>query len=114
MSADTLIQKMRRQRELKIEVAEGKTITLLRPPEIEVGSLSRGVTLDHVRRYAVGWSGFTEADLLTAGGSEPVEFHVEIAAELLADHSAWLLKLQNGVIDAVNAHFEAKKAALGN
>lgn len=114
MSADTLIQKMRRQRELQIEVAEGKKITMLRPPETEFGTLARGLTLDHVRRYAVGWSGFTEGDLLVAGGSEPVEFHVEIACELLADRSAWLVKLHNGVIDAVNAHFEAKKAALGN
>jgi len=114
MTHETLIGKMRRQRQVRADLAEGKSITLLRPPEAEFPSLARGVTLDHVRRYAVGWDGFTEADLLTSGGSDPVEFHVELVAELLNDRADWLSKVSNRLIEACNQRYEERKAALGN
>lgn len=114
MSYQTIIEKMRRQRQFRVDLGDGKSMTVLRPPEAEVASLGRGVTLDHIRRYVVAWDGIREADLMAGGVEDAAEFHVELAVELLNDRAEWLGKVASGLIDAVNRRFEERKAALGN
>jgi len=109
-----ILEKVRRQREQEIEVAPGKHVTVRRPPEAEMLSLRGGVTVDHVARYTVGWKGFTEADVLTSGASDEMEFHPDLWREVVADRLEWFAKVANGLVDAMNAHAERKAAAAGN
>lgn len=114
MSAQTLIQKMRQQRQLRVEVAPGKFITLLRPQDWDTLALRGLSILDLVRRFGVDWSGFTEADLLAGGGSEPVEWHIDVAVELLGDRVEWLKAIDDKVAEALKLRADQREAALGN
>lgn len=116
MSAQTLIQKMRQQRQIRVELDDDgkKTITLLRPQDESVPTMARMSILEIVRKYGVDWAGITEADLLVGGGSEPVEWHVEIAVELLGDRVHWLQKIDAKLFEALKQRADQRAAALGN
>jgi hypothetical protein len=116
MDAQALIKKLHKQRERRVELSEGVSVIVRRPPEADIPSLRFGVTLDHLRRYVVGWEGFTEATVLGAaiGANEPVEFDAELWAEIVADRQDWILKVSNELIGAMNAHYEQKLAAAKN
>lgn len=75
MSNELLLARMRRRREQVVSLEEGRSVTIVRPPETEFGSMLKNVDIekktgtwevgiDHVLKYTVGWSGFTEATLL--------------------------------------------------
>lgn len=111
---DILIVKIRQRREQKVELEPGRTLTILRPPEADFFSLSRSLGVDACVKYATGWEGFTEADVLPSGGGDPVEFHADLWREVVSDRLDWLAKVQNAIVESVNRRTEERKAAAGN
>lgn len=90
MSAETLIAKMRRAREVQAE-ALGHRFTLRVPTDGEMQDFSEslaGARLTFrriVARFTVGWN-FVELDLVPGGISQPVEFDGDLFSEWLGDH----------------------------
>lgn len=90
MSAEALITKMRRAREVAAE-ALGHRFTLRVPTDGEMQDFSEslaGARLTFrriVARFTVGWD-LTELDLVPGGTAQPVEFDGELFGEWLGDH----------------------------
>lgn len=115
MDAQVLISKLQKQREFWCDLDNGLRVRARRPPEVEVGSIVRGVTVEHAMRYAVGWEGFNENTILGNGAEDQaVEFHPALWGELVADRADWLTKFANGLVEACNTHHTQRQAALGN
>ena len=114
MNATALLQKLRKARTELADLGEGKKLSFLRPPEAEFGTLSRGVTVELIVKYSTGWEGFVEHDLLRNGNQDPVEFHAEVWAEMLADRADWITNVANAMVEACTRRFELRKDALGN
>lgn len=112
MNAQSLIARMREQRERWVEVASGKRVKIRRPAEGEFARFSgpdgKGMSagLEHVRDFVVGWEGITEADLLgeEVGSSEIVEFSTEVWYELVADRLAWLQPVAKALLQSIADH----------
>ena len=116
-----LIAQLRSARTLWVDVAEGKAVQFLRPLEAEAVDMIRaGVAgklgLEDVKRCAIGWRGFSEADLLGKGigSDDAVEFHTEVLGLALGDNLEWLEKAVTGLSSAVLERMEARIAARGN
>lgn len=113
MDAKLLLAQMRRNREQSVDLGDGKSVTFRRPPEAEMNDLlvsepgSDKVTflvdVQHVRKYVVGWKGFTEADLLgsAVGSDTPVEFDAALWDELCSDRLEWVTKVAKAILDCV-------------
>jgi hypothetical protein len=110
-TASVLIQKIHKRREFRVELEDGKSVTLRRPPEAE---WARTIGLDYVCHYSHAWEGFSEADLFAGGGSEPVEFDAGLWREVVADRADWLGKCADGLVAAMNARAEERKTTAGN
>jgi len=71
-----------------------------------------------LRKYASGWSGFTEADVLGAaiGSSDPIDFDADLWIEMAADKSEWLKKMADALLDSmvttINERAEVAKNSL--
>lgn len=122
MAAKTLAERMRERRMFWVELepgangAEPKRVQLLRPPETQIGRLLKGMSIEDAASAAVGWSGFTEADLLGpgVGGSDPAPFSPEAWRELVLDNVAFANKAMGELVAAVAQHLERMQAAQGN
>ncbi len=117
MEAQALIAKLQKAREFWCDLGDGLRVRGRRPPEVEVGGLVRGVTVEHAMRYAVGWEGFTEETLFGKGvgaSDQVVDFHPAVWGELAGDRSEWLAKFATDLVEACNTHHKQKQAALGN
>lgn len=123
MTPDILIKKILAQREFWCDLGGGKRIKLRRPAEAEVISLLKrvdgkvvGITveLSEVRRFAVDWDGFTEADLIPSGASDAVPFDVDLFGVVIADQAAWCGKCSAAIIEQIVTHESATEAARGN
>lgn len=131
MNAQALIKQMRAQREVNVPLADGKSITLIRPTDLECQrdllrpSLSKTpggkttvelhIDTDKLHHYATGWSGFTEQDLLGPNGaSDSVDFDQTLLSEYLANNLDTALNLTNALYEAILAHITAKSAAEKN
>ena len=114
MDAKLLLAQMRRNREQSVDLGDGKSVTFRRPPEAEMNALLEPtapgsdkvtfmVDVQHVRKYVVGWKGFTEADLLgsAVGSDTPVEFDAELWDELCSDRLEWVTKVAKAILDSV-------------
>ena len=88
MDVSDLLARMQAQREFWVDLPGGKRLQLRRPHKVDMPKLTGGVQLDHVVDASVGWSGFTEADLLGAGigGSDEQPFHTELWRAYAADN----------------------------
>lgn len=114
-SATVLIEKILKRREFSVELEGDKKVTLRRPPEVEFFAIGRrGVTLDDAQRCAIGWSGFTEADLYAGGGSDAVEFDGALFREVVADRADWLAKCANAIVEAMQQRSTQRADAQGN
>lgn len=117
-----LLERLRAARLHWVEVAPGKRVQFARPAEVEfAGFLAEGGTqirceLPQVIKYARGWDGFTEADLLGAavGSSDAVPFSAEIFAEVIADRVDWLKPAAEGLLALVFEHTRQRETAAGN
>lgn len=124
MDAKALLASRRRARERKVELIpasegrEARVVTITRPPEADVPSLMTGdgdkrtfsIDLDHVRKYVVGWAGFTEADFLGegVGGSDPVPFDATLWADLCADNILWVNVVASAILNVLVDYYTAK------
>lgn len=124
MEARALLALRKRSREIKVDLEDGKSVTITRPPENDMPALMSGtgeqrtfaVDIQHVRKYVIGWKGFTEADFLEAGvgGSDPVEFDLDLWDDLCTDNIVWTQKVGRAIVDAVVKHFQSKDAVAKN
>lgn len=124
MTPDVLIAKLLAQREFSVEVAPGKQIRLRRPAEMDVlGMLRRdadgkvvGIVADlsDVRRFAVGWEGIVEADLISSGAADAVPFAAGLFAVLIEDRRDWCAKCCQALVDKVLEHEGLQREAQGN
>lgn len=117
MSADKLIKQLREQRMSWVDVAEGKAIRIIRPPEREIFTkLYKGTSVlvgfEEMACYSVDWRGFTEADILGAavGSADAVPFSAELWAVVAADHTEWSQAVQQGLLDVVMAYLKQSAA----
>jgi hypothetical protein len=119
-----LINQLRAQRQSWVDVAPGKRVQIMRPPESEIGSFLRVddgrksmvAELDQVVKFTAGWDGITEADILGAsvGGSDAVAFEADLWREMVADRGDWLKLVAQALLDAIVKHFESKAQAEKN
>lgn len=118
-----LIEQLRAGRRKWIEVAPGKHVRIVRPPETalhefvtpgEANGMQAGMA--QVVRYVDGWRDITQADLLGAaiGADEPAEFSPELWAEVVADRRAWMQAIGAALINAMVEHETAKQGAAKN
>lgn len=119
--SEALVKRLREQRMSWVEVAPGKNVQIIRPTEIDMsrylvkdGEVSVGY--DEVKRFTVGWKGFTEADVLGAavGASSEVAFTDELWAAVVADHVAWVRTVAQAILDAVIAYRNTLEADTKN
>jgi hypothetical protein len=133
MSPEQLLAIMAKQREFGVDDLpgfEGRRITLRRPTEQQINAeiivlvpnpadpdtpgARFVVKPEDLHKHAADWSGFTEADLVGAAGSDDVvPFHPALLQAWLADHPdvAHHLgsKLLDVVVDRVNSRAEDAK-----
>lgn len=127
MSNPALVARVRKMREKTVDLEAGKKLTFLRPPEADMPGLLKpvegdatkmrwDVDIEHVVKYAVGWEGFLESDLLPGGigGSDPVEFDRDLWAEVVGDRIEWKTKVANAILTAVVDHYNAREEAAKN
>jgi hypothetical protein len=112
--ANTLIEKMRRAREVQAE-ALGHNFTLRIPNPGEMEDVVEGLTGKRLtyRRIlvasVVGWN-LNEIDLIPGGNPTPAEFSAELFAEWLNDNESAVEPL----FTALSAGMEARRAAKDN
>ncbi len=119
-----LIRQLLAQRECWVDVAPGKAIKFRRPLEGEMdaffdtvgGRRVFRVRLAEVRRCAVDWRGFTEADVLGAGigNDDPLPWDAEVFALAVGDNLDWLQACMEGLSDQIVRRLEARTDARGN
>lgn len=124
MDAKQLIAAVRRRRAQELDLGGGKKIIFTRPPEVEMNSILKFkdgkatwlVDVDHVKKYVVGWDGFTEADLLGAavGAADPVAFDADLWAAYVEDDNDLVSKVASAILEAVVNHINSKAAVSGN
>jgi hypothetical protein len=118
MDAATLIQKALEQREQWVALDDdgAKRVRVRRPPGAHVFEFGRNRTPEVFLRTAVGWDGFTEADILGAGvgSSDPVPFNVDLWVTLALDRIDWIGKVSEVVTTAITQYIEATEAIAKN
>lgn len=125
MSANKYAAHFRRMRQGTVDLGDGLSVTFVRPPETDFGSLLHDVDdgkatwkvgLKEVQKYVTGWTGFNEAFFLGAGvgSDDAVPFEAELWAEVVADRSDWVGKVGQKILDAVVAHINSKAEDTGN
>jgi hypothetical protein len=116
MERSATIKAIQAQRESRVWLDEDQTlsVTIRRPPEGELWQLVRGIELEHIVRYTVGWSGFTEASVINGGAEDELLFHAELFREVVIDRADWISKIADAIAEAVKAHSDNRKAASGN
>ena len=125
MSANKYAAVFRRQREGTVELEDGRSVTFVRPPETDFGSLLHDgpegkpvwkVGLAEVQKYVTGWSGFNEAFFMGAGvgSDDAVPFDAELWALVVADRSEWVGQVGQKILDSVVAHINRKAEDTGN
>lgn len=88
-AADRLIAQLRAARLSWLDLSSGLKVQLLRPTEVEmITNVGRGA-FEVACAQVVGWSGFTEADLLgpEVGSDVVAEFTAELWEAYAADHA---------------------------
>jgi hypothetical protein len=115
---ETLIEKMRRAREVQAEAA-GFRFTIRLPNEGEIEDVVEGLDGKRItyRRMliasVVGWN-LTELDLIPGGNPTPVEFSAELFREWINDHEAAIEPLFLALSDGMDVRRTAKESAAKN
>lgn len=104
-----LVEKLRAQREHRVEVLPGKFIRYRRPLEAEMAAFKGGITLELVCGQVVGWD-LTEADLLPpgVGSSDPAPFSADAAREVLGDRSDWFGLIVDSLVQVLTDYWARK------
>lgn len=125
MDAKQLIEQMRAQRKRWVDVAEGKRVQILLPTDMEVsrhfvrmveGRASVTTDMDAIKRFVIGWDGFTESDLLGAsvGASDPAPFDADLWEMLFSDRLDWFQAVAAALITGINERHAAREADAKN
>ncbi len=117
-----LIRQLLAAREHWVDIEAGKAVKFRRPLEGEFEGMFRGtprrfrVLLEDVRRFAIDWRGFTEADLLGkgVGNDDPLPFDAEVWGLAVGDNLDWLQAAAAGLEDILAKRLESRLAARGN
>lgn len=109
MDVALMLARMQGQREFDVELPNGRTVRMRRPPEVELPQMIGGVRLQHVVDAAVGWN-FTEADLLGAaiGAEDEVPFDRALWREYVADNAPALEASSRRLAEAVSDYLKRK------
>lgn len=110
-----LLERIRKGRESAVPIGKHKA-TIIRPTVEQMLALKdAGYShLDLAKDYVVGWTGVTEADIISGGGSEPLEFDADVWREWLADHPEWWSPIGMAVVESFNAYSEYREDAAKN
>lgn len=118
MSPEQLVSAALAARAFWVPLPDGRRVRLRRPSEYDVRNLIRRDTggavttivadLPDVKRAAIEWEGFTEADIIPSGASDPVPFSQDVFAVWIEDNRSALAVLAQALIDAVIAHESAQ------
>lgn len=116
MDVQALLKRVAEQRETWVDLGEGKRLKFTRPPEVEMPQFIRGITVEHVVKYARGWDGFSEADFVGAalGSSDPLEFNAELWETYIKDNTKHLKAIVTAMRDAVTVFLEQRGAITKN
>lgn len=116
MDAATLVAKALEQRDTWVDLGGGKRVRLRRPPAAEMFVFGRAAKPEQFLRTVVGWSGFTEADVLGAavGGSSEVAFDVELWVVLALDQIDWIGKVSESLVASITTYLQQQEAARKN
>lgn len=106
-----LIDRIRKQRELKVEV-NGFTFIARRPTDLDMTKLESARDLG--QRFVVGWEGFTENDVAGGGGTDIVPFDADLWAEVWADHTEFWDPISTAIVEAYKAHVAARETVRKN
>ena len=110
----SLIDKMRKAREIGIETA-GRKFKIRRPTDEEAVRIGQD-NLDMVgivKRFTAGWD-LAELDLIPGGGPEKVPFDADLFGEWVADHPEVWEPLASGIMAAYKEHADRREAAAKN
>ena len=105
MSQD-IINRLRKNRQGRLERDNGKVILFKRPTDMEfvkLQSLEDG-QFDVIKRYVTGWEGYTELDLISSGTGESVEFHPLLWAEWIEDHPEEWKPISDAIMGSYTDH----------
>lgn len=131
MTPAQILRAMEAQREFMVALDGERKITMRRPTELQIQTnfikLLPGpkpedppkteltANPDQLHRYATGWTGFTEADLLgPAGGSDPAPFDQLLLQAWLEEHTEHIPTLLNGLLGNIVEHVNARSNATKN
>lgn len=120
MTPEELIAKLDEQRTRWIDLPDGKRLQVRRPLETDGDALSGLRTSRAVAtalcEFVVGWSGFTEADLLGAaiGSSDAADFDKALCLRVVRDRLDYVVALGEHILAVVQEHEAAKASAAKN
>jgi len=122
-----LIDRVRAQRAKWVDVAPGKRVQIVRPPEVQAaerfmrpsavpGQVLLNAGLAEVQDYVRGWDGITEADIVgSAGASDlPAPFSQQLWAVVVEDHADWMRVVAQGLLDLIVEHQQTKAGIAKN
>lgn len=127
--AERILAQRQAQRRSWVELApasDGKParrVQITRPTETEQPAFLQRVgdgyqwaaDIEHVKRFVVGWDGFTEADLVgAAGGDQPVPFSPALWADVCTDSKATTAKVAEALLAALTDYHRTVEADAKN
>lgn len=122
-AADILVAQLAAQRQRKVDVEEGKTVTIDTPSQFcasRIVDQLRAGDGDGLSETIGGlfrdWDGFTEADILGAavGGDGKAPADARLLKVLLSDRPEWLTKLSMAAIELATEAHKKTQATSGN
>lgn len=108
-----LAEKMRKAREVRIEVREHVFI-VLRPTDMDVMDFNGGITPRILSRFVAGWENVKEMDLLPGGDPHPLAFDADALVEWVSDDPEIFAALINGMTDAYAEHQKKRAESVKN
>jgi hypothetical protein len=127
MDSKLILAQIRKRRERTVDLGGGKTVTFMRPTEVEMArmlardtsdptKMTWKVEIEDVRRCVTGWAGVTQADLLGADFAPPdaVPFDAELWAEVCSDSIDFVNKVADEILDSVVDHILKREEARKN
>lgn len=109
-----LLKRMRAARECWVPLDDVRSICVLRPRWEDLAGIQGKAKSEFVAAFAVGWKGFTEADLLPSGGDIEAFFSAEVCAEWLSDQPTMAGKIADWLIEACHERIKREAEAEKN
>jgi len=126
MDSKLILAQRLKKREHKVDLGGGRSVTFLRPTEVEMGGMlvkhptdptkmTWKVELEDVKRCVFDWT-FTQADLLGAdiAPPDPVPFDAALWAEVCSDSVEYVNKVADEILESVVEYINKREAARKN